>query len=183
MAAVCAACLEPITRGDPFVLSGTEVFHRSCSRDIASSLGARMKLEIQRLKGEVLRERKDGAAARVAAQSAEFDERRLLDRIAKLESDLASAKEQRETDVSTRRAAERANAQLARERTRLSENLDAVERLTRNQADTIAARDAEITRLRNELITVAKDKIPLPVDADPRDATEIRFSLLELDET
>lgn len=48
MAAQCAACLEPIIKGERFVLSGTEVFHGRCAirKGTAASENARLRQRV-----------------------------------------------------------------------------------------------------------------------------------------
>ncbi len=81
MAAQCAACLEPILKGDRFVLSGTEVFHGRCAirRGTAAS-------ENQRLKQRVIAAETE---ARLSREQLSFQDRELAaerKRIAELKS-------------------------------------------------------------------------------------------------
>jgi hypothetical protein len=172
MAATCAACLTEISKGDPFVLSGTEVFHRRCSRQIERSIGARQRMVIADLKAKVLEERRIGAEARIDAQSAES-------RVAELERDLVQAKRRAGEEQARSNRAELAETNLQRD-LRVQRTAATLER--NNFLRELDQLRSENQRLSSEVLRRAKDDLPVPAQTDLRDATEIRFSLLEIDE-
>ena len=176
--AQCAGCRQPIVKNQPFAIWGTEVFHRQpqCIAQIRSSVGTEQKLALKRLEQEILRERREAADARVQAQNAEQD------------AALAESKYRKqvdETEIYRERwkHAKSTNNMLANSRNQLADRNLELERELSDAKTTIATREVEIARLRNELLKHATDKIPVPQTADPRDDAEIRFSLLEIDKS
>jgi hypothetical protein len=175
MAATCAACLRPIIKGGhPFVLSGTEVFHRACAQSIERSIATKQKLEIQRLKSAELESRREAANARIETQVAQNNARESEQNTQRAMDQLAVERELRRAAEAQRRAADRATERAAQARREVEDDLTSV------RGQLTAARN-EILRLQNEAIRNATDQLPVPPVADSRDATEIRFSLLELD--
>ena len=169
--ATCAACLEPLGGGEKFVLAGTEVFHRECAKDIASSIGHRQKQEIVRLRGLLDRATADAEMATQRAQNFEGESRRALSDNRHLQLDLARS----ETNTRTlRHSVDRAR-----------DERDAAIEETRSLS-------VAVERQRRELaLHAAMGPVPAPATATPdskaatdtRDDTEIRFSLLEIDST
>lgn len=175
-AATCAACGGVIGKGERFVLAGTEVFHRNaaCVRDIARSALTRAKAEtlqvreqLARVEREALSLRRELADTKLELQGMETEwdaTRKLLNR------------------AENARVGER---QRVTEQARLVENadrqLDAIRGQLRQSQNELATARAEIARLQSDALRRATDDLPVPAEKDTRDATEIRFSLLEID--
>lgn len=174
---ICAGCEDPIVDGDPFVLWGTEVFHkdRACTALISRSLGTRQKLAIAKLKQEQiafdkqiheLKQRNQFLEARadqlvIAAENAQKDKQR----VAALAEDLS----QRNDAIAASSTGLRATLRTARDR------------VTDLETQLATAR-AEITKLKSDALKQAAMDLPAKKpETDTRDATEIRFSLLEID--
>jgi hypothetical protein len=164
MAASCAACLAPIATGERFVLSGTEVFHRTCARGINRSKATRLELRVTELERDLQLARNNLAASRGFGES----RAQLADRIQR-------DKDAVDRDLQKARAARDA---ALRDSSYWQERFAAAERLlVRTRADADAA---EAIRARPPPPPPQGSENP-PVAKDDRDATEIRFSLLELD--
>mgnify|MGYP001617547823 CR=1 FL=1 len=154
MAATCAVCMAPIIKGvDKFAISGTEVIHARCV-GAGATVGTRRKL-------------------RIIEQTQTIDNLR-----SEIGSHLVAAREER-----VRRAGvESREADYRRQR----------DEARRERDEAMAARDAAVREvgLRQALGIVARadpaprtEVVPVPEQAnDDRDASEIRFSLLEIDE-
>lgn len=161
MSARCAACEEPIDRGEKFVLTGTEVFHRRCAAGIRRSVRTRLELRLIDLERDIATAR----AEIMELKRQTTDERdRTRDAVRTrlvIEDDLRVARAAR--DAALRDSA-----------------------YWRERGESLAT---ELARIRGELETArAAARPPPPVTTaetapakDDRDATEIRFSLLELD--
>lgn len=168
--AACAACNGPITSNDRFVLSGTEAFHRNveCIRGIARSALTRAKAETIAAREEALSLRRELAEVKISNRDIEEDwdaTRKLL-----LRSENALVIERGKT----------ATERIARERIERDSETSASRR--RQLENDLAAARAEIVRLQADAIRRATDDLPAVAANDQRDATEIRFSLLEIDE-
>ncbi len=174
MAATCAGCLRDIPKGDPFVLWGTEVFHRRCAKRIATSAGTKQKLEIQRLKTELEHAAIEARDARADYRNLEDTTAERLRRVAALETRMGSLDASVEA-YKNRLARDHAN------NVRLEEANSALITERRVLRDEIAAARADIARLQTAALARATDDLPAPVAKDTRDDTEIRFSLLEID--
>lgn len=171
MAASCAACLLPIAKGDKFVLSGTEVFHGRCTMRVGTTRSIRARLEL---------------------------------RVIEVERDLSLVRDQLENQ----RTATASEREIARRTERERDGIDRELRVARAARDAAlrdstywqergraekadgdrlaAALRADLARARADL-AAAQARRPLEptegqqVAKEDRDATEIRFSLLELD--
>lgn len=167
--ATCAACEAPIGKGDKFVLSGSEVFHRRCSSQIERSRLTRAYQEAStqthrahRLEDRVRRLTSDLDEHRALVASYLEQIQRLKDRV----------EQERKRGENEHHRAEAANHELGAAyltRTRLRQEVDQLQ--------------AEVTRLQAERVRVATEAIVVVPAAkqDPRDDAEIRFSLLDLD--
>ena len=157
MAAQCAICAEPIVKGVKFVLAGTEVFHDRCAafRGTHTSIGNRRHQQLVDLE------------AKVAAFWRQQDElqtqlRVLKDKVVKETERLVQRIEDADANTNSwRRRYEAARADLERA-------------------------EVERDQARRELAVARQYGMPAattpePKPADTRDATEIRFSLLETD--
>lgn len=169
MSATCAACLGPIAKGQPFVLEGTEVFHRTrrCVAAIERSNATQLKLAVQKLRSESLSLRQEAANERIKAQHLDTTITDLKQEIARLKTDRTNETERVRTEQAMRRSAERSYADVGQRHRETLAQLDAMR--------------AENARLQAELLRRATDQLPVPQESDHRDPTEIRFSLLELD--
>lgn len=155
MSAQCAICLLPIERGGKFVLAGTEVFHDLC----AAQKGTHTSVGNQR------RQRLSYLEAAYAEHRRNLEEQQTTLRVLKdkvneeMEHQVAATRDMEASANSWRRRYE--NARLD------------VDRLTverdRAMRELAVARQAGVT-------TTPESK-----PTDTRDATEIRFSLLEID--
>src|SRR5271170_6353633 len=160
MAAVCAACLQPIRSGTPFVLAGTEVFHRnaSCASRIAQSVGWRTRVERDQLRIDV-----DEARGEIARTQHKLELTR--DDRARAQEAQRRAETQLRTSDRRRQAAENDREMAIVERDR-------------------AMRELAIVRQFGQPAAVSAGSVTTPESTpakDDRDASEVRFSLLELD--
>jgi chromosome segregation ATPase len=161
MPAACAICLQPIGNKEQFVLAGTEVFHPSCAgqRGIHVSVRNRQREQLAALE-EQLRGTKAAAL-------------NLEPRIRRLESEIHSARQSHE--------AMSANLQQA------LNNEASWRRRYEEVRDERARFEVERDAARRELALMRQLGYQLPeptgkvTPEDTRDATEIRFSLLDLD--
>lgn len=166
MPATCAICLVPIGKGEKFALVETEVVHRRC---IASPTARQTILTRARLTAvEAERQRE---AYRIALQSERAHG-----------ENLARARAAEATELANLRYA---LDRMRDERDSVKTRLD----LARRERDeAMAARDAarREAALHQTIQAARADPAPAPeipvVAKDDRDAAEIRFSLLELDE-
>lgn len=168
MAIVCASCLQPIDAGQKqFVLAGTEVFHRRCATNIANSHAERQRQRIIELGAD--------------AQKWRNESERLLRQLEDYGRDLDTTRDnlRKSGDELSRlgmtlldtRSAQR--AELERKDTTIAD-------LTR-QRDA-ARREAQLHQAISN--TPPRDPSPpsTPAENDDRDASAVRFSLLELDD-
>lgn len=174
--AICAGCEEPITNGDPFMLWGTEVFHkdRACLALIRQSVGTRQKLAIAKLRQEQiafdkkiheLKQRNDFLESRADGLVHEVEKgRKDLTRVMDIADDLSKR-----------------NDAIATSSTNLRATLRAARDHNGELATQLAAAHAEITKLKNEALTRAASEQPAKKETDTRDPTVIRFSLLEIE--
>jgi len=171
VSAKCAGCLQPIEKGQPFVLSGTEVFHRTvrCQRLIAKSVLTRLRTELVQAKAEALENRRQAANARIDKQNLEAEvtqAHQARDR-ARAVGDSWIAQYRSARDHGNQLQSD--NAALTSERAQL-----------RNE---LAAARAEIAQLKDAALRRATQDIVVQQETnDTRDDTEIRFSLLEIDD-
>lgn len=164
MAATCAACLSPIAAGDRFVLSGTEVFHRTCARGINRSQRTRMELRILELERELAAERAAVQNLRGAADAELNIARKIKREVEGMDRDLRVARAGR--DAALRDSAYWQERHAAAERSKA---------LLRSEIDALT----EAARVR--VAPPPQGGETPAATKDDRDATEIRFSLLELD--
>ncbi len=175
MAATCAGCLGPITKGEPFVLSGTEVFHRQCARLISRSRRVKLEVELADHKRRMASLRSELDIARSNAAYHEDSARRL----SASEKELQIARAGRDAAIrdSTywRERAVRAEGDrlvVTADRDRLAEQVRQL--TTQLQAAQRAAAPVEPT----EAQQITADDKPAKKDLDD---SARRFSLLELD--
>jgi hypothetical protein len=174
----CAACLGPITSATPFALAGTEVFHVACVKagGIVRSVGNRRKQRLIELRAEIDQLRIDQAQV---VQLREQLKRHDRDHERMIEAERAVAR-------LTRQAAEgeMREAEYRRQREEARRERDAA-----NAAAEAARRELQLEReLRRGVpvsqapaaTTATEGSSEARVD-DGKDATEKRFSLLELD--
>ena len=155
MAVVCAYCLGVLTTGEPFLFAGTEVFHRECVKEhgTTESVGNKQRRQLAQL--EQRQAQTQTTINRLEAAVAERD-RTLATRtqqVQQLRDELDDA------NLARTVMAEQIQ-ELVRERTQLTSERDK------------ARQDLALAQL-----PPARPKMH-----DPRDDTEIRFSLLEIDE-
>ncbi len=177
MAARCANCLGVIIKGTPFLIDETEVFHQSCVREqgTVNSLRNRQHRQLVELEAEqavLERETKD-----------------LLGRIARLDTEHHQLRD-RATDALAREGralAEAASARDARDRIHTTLNR-AVRELEEKQEEARALRhqltmhETLTAPLRAQAgVTPVSETAPGSAKQDDRDATVVRYSLLELD--
>lgn len=154
MPATCAICLQPIVARNDVRVFGTEVMHTACARSGRETIGTRLQQENATLRSNLV-------------EAQELARR--------LEADWATV---RRNDSARSAAALRvveqhlADAIVDRDAARAAEN-------TAGRFLTQALRERDEARAELARRTPAPDVSP-PVE-DERDATEIRFSLLDLD--
>jgi hypothetical protein len=169
--AICAACEQPIEKGERFVLAGSEVFHKTkeCVSRIAASRYVRMRKEATRLARQnhlLEAENRRNADAMKGAHR----------RIEAIRADLDGSVEAMKRQL---RTAERERAEaLSREMAARQE----CEMLRQVHGNTVA----EIRRLQGLLQEATAKPATAPAPAAPdvrdtRDDAQVRFSLLELD--
>lgn len=170
MAAACAVCLAPIGRGEKFVLVGTEVIHPYCV--VGHTKSTKQRLHIIDLEHEISQMRIElEESGRRAAQAVKDMNRMVQDEARDYE-----------------RLRDRLEAEMAR-----------VEAYRRDRDEARVQRDqsrAELEQVRRELVVARMTPVVAPAPAatvvtsagstsepakDDRDASEIRFSLLDLD--
>lgn len=161
MAAQCAICLGPVVKGMKFILAGTEVFHDGC----AAQHGTHLSIGSKQAKT-----------------------------ITDLQFDLSEARSRyRRRDESVREATQL----LSDTKIKLREIGDAAAMWKRryeemvgrynDAAADIAAVTQERDRARRDYVELQQRQVAAPPESkapetrDTRDATEIRYSLLELD--
>jgi predicted RNase H-like nuclease (RuvC/YqgF family) len=166
--AICAACEQPITKGQKFVLAGTEVFHRTkeCVARIASSKLTRLRQEATRLAHR--------------CHHYEAQEHRLADALegARRKVDAIETRVAGDVEIMKRRVGELERIRL--ERDLLREQMAAKEQLL---AQLKAANDrlqAAVVQAQAQQASPASDVVR--DGRDGRDDAEVRFSLLEIDE-
>jgi len=160
----CAVCVAEILGDEKFVLAGTEVFHVRCvkAKGTLSSVGNRRKAMLSELKTQM-------ATLESRAQIAEARARSIESSREIAQAELVRVKEQ------------------LYEHTRLVDDYrEQRDRARRERDEAVAARDA--ARRENALMQQVGHQTPqTPTSSDPaaqddgKDATEKRFSLLELD--
>jgi chromosome segregation ATPase len=90
--ASCAACLQPLLNAQPFVLDGTEVFHRACARNAYRS---KLRLSEQRtreLEAQVTATRSSAARVEAEAHQLRNDVAHRSAEICQLEAQLAGVR-------------------------------------------------------------------------------------------
>lgn len=176
MAAICAGCLKPIGSKEKFVLASSEVFHKTCIPLIPQSRLWKMKQEMLRMHGELENEKAEKAMLR--------------NEVADLERDVANMR-------SSRNLARDEVTRFQREAIRADELVrtanDRANEMSRRAQRMGSERDAAIARAeaaeRELALHRALGPVTQPAEAegtpgsDDRDATEIRFSLLEPHDT
>ena len=166
--ATCAACEWPIERGQKFVLSGTEVFHKrkECLAGISRSLLVRTRMEVTK---QTHRAHHFEAQFKRALEAAED----LNDTTARAVEASEVAVQRLEAEKAARRAAEE-SATLRKE---------TLNTLQRDRASVVADLEVARRRIRElEAEELARESPPTTSDtADTTDDTATRFSLLELD--
>lgn len=151
MGGSCAACLQPLVHGVKYVLVGTEVIHSSCAR-------AGMQTLVQKLQSQLSLARQESARWQSEAATARYELR------------IANALgDELETARSGVARLERQAARMLQERNEALAARDAAKR-------ELALRDAIGTPR-----VATPDATETQRAEDKRDATEVRFSLLELD--
>lgn len=172
MAAICAGCMKPIGSKEKFVLASSEVFHKTCIPLIPQSRLWKMKQEMLRMRGVLDEERAQGARARIEVQDLEREVRNMRsardqarDEVTRISRDAARASHEVQS------ANDRAN-EMSRRAQRLGSERDAA--IARAEA---AERELALHRALGP-VTQPAEGSGTP-EADDRDATEIRFSLLE----
>lgn len=176
MSANCAACGGSIVSGEPFVLHGTEVFHRhaQCIQGIAHSHETKLRLRIVELERELSHSR--ALVAEVRSKTSNIDTR-----ITSLEASYQRTLQQHATATSERDASRVAARDLER---RLRER-EAELAAERRQVQALATEIA-VMRVQPPPATApaAPTVTPIVQGADPGSAMDdsaTRFSLLELD--
>lgn len=156
MSASCAICLAPIPTGTKFVITGSEVVHPACARSGRVTQVWLLRRELARAVEQSER------SATTAARAVETTTRATAEAV-QLRADLA---EMRRTLKRTATEGKRARDQVLKEQ-------------ALREADRQAHAD-ELEELRRSSGLPAPR--PSPQSTTMRDDTEIRFSLLELDE-
>lgn len=160
MAATCAGCDGPITRGDGFKLVGTEVFHSSCVRwAVSASKLARTLRELRDSHAESTRLHRKAQDLARDLEEVKAREERMSDGYVTAKGRINTLEGQRAYD-SLR------ISQLEQENNRLRAELDQARR---------AALAAPVLHA-----PIATPEIPSTPKSD-KDDTEQRFALLELD--
>lgn len=164
--ATCAACDAPIDRGDKFVISGTEVFHRrkACVNRIANSRLTRARMEIEKHRN-----------ARVKAE----DEVRRAVEIAENMVDVGrrsvESVETMEEVVKSERAARRAADESA---TLRKETLDTMREQHARVSHELAVARAQVRELQAAAETASR---PSQTADTTTDDMALRFSLMEFE--
>lgn len=172
MPAQCALCLRPLTK--PFSISGTEVFHAECAKQVSlarPSVHAKVSIKAAKQAGRIAELEADLAYARREVDMLKRLERENQRLVA---LDVEAARLRRELAAAGERESEyrRQRDEARRERDAANANVMAAELELRNA---LAAGRAAMQA--TERVGGSADGKP----ADSRDATEIRFSLLDLD--
>lgn len=173
--ATCAICQQPLTREQGIAIAGSETFHKACVRQhgISNSVVARLRARLAELETaavrtqEDLRRRLDEVTSKlkeVARSKVELEQR--MQDMHRVENDLALKK--------LELASVRSELRTARDELRQSEDLS----IELAQERDAARREAALHQLLAQQAPVQKST----PEHDERDATEVRFSLLELDE-
>ena len=172
MAAICAGCRATIAKGAKFRIVQTQVFHEQCVSLIGQSVLAAKSAEAANLRVALAHERSDGAEARVKAQTLERELSYERERNRTLE---------REVQTWKKISAERSIAleSLGSERRRaLRERDDAIARGNEARQELALQRAIATPAQSTQAAAPATEK-----PADDRNATEVRFSLIEPHET
>lgn len=153
MPATCAICLNPIVARNDVRVFGTEVMHRACAMSGRETIGQRQEREL--------------AEMRCALVTAQEGERRQS----------VALHQERRRAMNSQRAAVLADERLDNAG---AERDEAVSRQVRAEMERDAAlRERNVARAELVKRTPAPDSTPST--ADDSNASEIRFSLLELD--
>lgn len=170
--ATCAACRKPIRNGQKIALSGPEVFHRECAMGgTTESIGNKLRARALELQAEL--DRKTSDLERVRAE---------LDNLRRINTDAHkdNARLQRDVDA--------ARIQLSKMRDAYELANDDANRIIVQRDNARRERDAALSHVAL-LETLARSVPVAPVVVTPdvteredtRDASEVRFSLIELD--
>lgn len=176
--ATCAICQLELHRGDGIALAGSEAFHKACVRDhgIANSVVNRLKAKLLEVEALAVRQRDE---LRNKLDSVTEQLRKSGRRVSDMTSEI-EAYRTIDTQLEIKKA------ELAGVRHELSALRAEFRELEAEGDILIAERDsARREAALHQLLAqnaplVAKVITPEPVD--DRDATEVRFSLLELDD-
>lgn len=165
--AACAGCLNLLWKGEPFVIYGTEVFHKRCARLIRTSVGNQQKLSIADL--EVAVEQLRRSVEDQERRSTEVSQRAVAEGI-RLRRELDETIRREGEHLRELRGAKRDNARLESEVSQLRSEL----------AITQAIGPTNQPRTNTAQVATPTPPQPLP-ESDPVDDAAVRFGLLELD--
>jgi len=171
MAAICAACRQPITKRDRFVIEGTEVFHRHrrCVAAIPNSVATRLQLEITDLRARA--EQSDANAAYHQRRGEELGKT-----LSELRSKLIMAEANLDGTILDRNTWRKDAVDAQDENRRLANQIALLEQqLATARRDRVAAQTAAL-----ETAVAALPPPATPERAD-EDSSKVRFSLLDLD--
>ena len=174
--ATCAGCESPISRGEKFVLAGTEVFHRLCAE-----AGAIENSVLTRTRKKIVQLTKHVANAAANADRAIRNTEAAMESCRTYEKALRRTEELRDAATLESRNRQEGDRQLlveARQRImqleqQLRESQRGGERAT---TSFMSARQSGATTTDSAAVLP-----PTEVAKDDRDDSEIRFSLLEID--
>jgi hypothetical protein len=185
--ATCAVCSQPIVKGDPFVLVGTEGMHRRCALLAGHSVLRRTRAEVERLRRELENSQRDLSVTRNDLDNARHSLRSEIS-----ERTRAMEREHRAKERAHRaeQLAEHQDRDHARELARMAGNVREALRerdVARNEAalhQTIQGQPVDVQGRTSSAMTSAQPAA-LPAQDLPssqnEDTSAIRFSLLELD--
>ena len=175
--AICAICQHELHREQGIVLAGSEAFHRACVRahGTSSSVVNRLQQKLVEVEAMAVRQRDE---LRMRLDDATEKLRTSARRVADLADEIAAARAI-ETQLELKKA------ELAGVRSELGA-LRIEFRELEHEGNTLMAereaarREAALHQLLAQRTPVRVETAPDPID--DRDPTEVRFSLLELDD-
>lgn len=163
-AVVCAVCAKPIAKPQKWKISGTEVFHEACvvAYGTAGSLSHRQQRQIADLRADIERLRYEVESEKHKAAHERANAKRIADERDRQGNELGQAL----VDVRAYRLR--------------------MEEARRDRDEATAQRDAARREAQLHQTIQGAPAAPAPISTpevakDERDATEVRYSLMELD--
>lgn len=183
--AICAICERPLARQQGISLAGTEAFHKACVRTAGTSgsVANRLRAKLIEIETEAVRLR-DSLREQLDRVRSELDiQRRKNTELGERAGDAKALQFQLDLKKAELAKAQRECTSLDREIGDLVEDCKTLERerdAARHEAalhQMLAYEASRVVQTGTVTVTAATAK-----EDDERDATEVRFSLLELDD-